>query len=95
MFIFIVNYVKGLDEVERFLPAHRAYLDRFYQSGNFIVSGRQVPRTGGIILCNAGSREEAEHITRQDPFHTNGIAEYRIIEFSPTSYTPEFEGFCR
>lgn len=71
MFIFIVNYVKGLDEVGRFLPAHRLYLEKFYQSGNFIVSGRQVPRTGGIILCNAATREEAETISRQDPFHTN------------------------
>lgn len=95
MFIFIVKYIKGLEEVERFLDAHREYLNKFYQSGDFIVSGRQVPRTGGIILCKAASREAAEKIFVQDPFHTNGIAEYQLIEFVPTGCAPAFETFCK
>jgi uncharacterized protein YciI len=45
------------------------------------VSGRKIPRDGGIILAVGGSREEIETIVREDPFVARGLAEFRIIEF--------------
>lgn len=92
MFIFILTYQKPLEEVEKFLEAHRAYLDANYQAGHFIASGRQEPRIGGIILCRAESKEKAHEILEQDPFFAHQIAKYDVIEFVPTKYA---EGFDR
>tara|TARA_R110000868_G_scaffold408330_1_gene691341 strand:+ start:484 stop:768 length:285 start_codon:yes stop_codon:yes gene_type:complete len=83
MFIIELTYKKPLDDVEKYIVAHRQFLDKFYNSNNFIASGPQVPRTGGIILAKAKSKVEVQDIIEQDPFYINSVAEYRIIEFDP------------
>ena len=45
------------------------------------VSGRKIPRDGGIILAVAKSRRDIEAIVKEDPFHAHGLADFRIIEF--------------
>ena len=90
MYIIILTYQKDLSEVEKHLEAHRAYLDRYYASGHFVVSGLQEPRKGGVILCKAGSKEEILDIIAQDPFHEHRIAAYQIIEFTPTKFSEAF-----
>lgn len=84
MFIVILTYKKPLSEVDRFLASHREYLATHYAVGDFIASGPQNPRVGGVIIMKADSREAVEAIIAEDPFHINGIADYRIVEFSPT-----------
>lgn len=54
---------------------------QYYAAGNFLVSGRQIPREGGIILALGESREEIEAIMREDPFCQRGLADCRVIEF--------------
>lgn len=93
MFIFSITYLKPVSEVEKYLPQHIDYLERHYQSGHFIASGRKVPRTGGIILCRAESREQAIAIMQKDPFYIQQIAQYELIEFIPTKFAKEFEVF--
>jgi uncharacterized protein YciI len=89
MFVLLSHYRKPLTEVDRFLGEHREFLQRHYASGHFLMSGRQEPRTGGVILAQAGSRTEITGILQEDPFHREGIAEYQIIEFFPTMAAPE------
>lgn len=91
MFLFNLTYVKPLDEIERLLPAHVAFLDAFYAGGKFLCSGRKEPRTGGVILCRCESRREAEKIRDQDPFYREGAADYEIIEFLPTKMSESFQ----
>lgn len=93
MFIFSITYFKPISEVEKYLPQHIDYLERHYQSGHFIASGRKVPRTGGIILCRAESREQAIAIMQKDPFYIQQIAQYELIEFIPTKFAKQFEVF--
>lgn len=95
MFILTLKYKKSIDEVEKNLPAHIEYLETYYNSGNFIASGRQNPRTGGIILCNADDRQQVESIIRNDPFYSYGIADYSVTEFIPTKYAAEFENLIK
>lgn len=86
MFIALVNYKKPLEEVDRFLQAHRDFLDRHYAAGNIITSGPRTPRTGGVIMIKAADRSAALAILAQDPFNINGIADYQIVEFTPTKF---------
>jgi uncharacterized protein YciI len=46
-----------------------------------LVSGRKIPRDGGIILAVGKSREQIEAIVHEDPFHKHGLADFRIIQF--------------
>jgi len=83
MFIISLTYIKPLEEVDALLEEHVTYLKEQYGLGNFLASGRKVPRTGGVILARGASREEVETIIALDPFHRHGVAEYEITEFSP------------
>lgn len=84
MFIAILTYRKPLEEVDRFLQAHREYLAEHYAAGDFIASGPQTPRIGGVIMIKAENRAAVDAIIAQDPFNINAIADYQIVEFTPT-----------
>lgn len=86
MFIVILTYKKPLSEVDKYLQAHRDYLAEHYSAGDFIASGPQNPRIGGVIMIKAADREAVNAIISQDPFNINGIADYQIVEFSPTMF---------
>ena len=86
MFIAILTYKKPLSEVDRFLAAHREYLATHYAAGDFIASGPQNPRVGGVIMIKANDRTAVEAIIAQDPFNINGIADYQIVDFTPTMF---------
>ena len=81
MFVIELTYKAALSEIDKHMKAHVAFLNEHYASGRFVVSGRKVPREGGIILATGGSREEIEALVREDPFVARGLAEFRVIEF--------------
>jgi uncharacterized protein YciI len=93
MFLIVLRYIKPLSEVDRFVGEHRAFLERHYASGIFLLSGRQEPRTGGVILAKAESRAQIETIVRSDPFNREKIAEYELIEFLPSMSSAGLEPF--
>lgn len=93
MFLVVTEYQKGVEEIERFLPAHSAFLEQYYQQKKVVFSGRRNPRVGGMILFNVGTEQEVEGILAQDPFKQNGIAAYNIMEFIPTKYDERFACF--
>jgi uncharacterized protein YciI len=81
MFVIELSYKAELSEIDAAMAAHVAFLKKYYAAGTFVVSGRKIPRDGGIILAVAESRERVEAIMREDPFCSRGLAEVRVIEF--------------
>jgi uncharacterized protein YciI len=81
MFIVELIYKADLAEIDGKMRAHMAFLKKHYAEGRFLVSGRKIPRDGGIILALAKSRDELEAIMKEDPFCKNGLADFRLIEF--------------
>jgi uncharacterized protein YciI len=81
MFVIELIYKAELSEIDANMRPHVAYLKKHYAAGRFLVSGRKVPRDGGIILAVGESREQVEAIVREDPFVSRGLADFRIIEF--------------
>lgn len=84
MFIVSITYKAPLEQIDKELTNHVEYLKQQYSAGNFIASGRIVPRTGGIIMSGVSNKEVLEDIIKQDPFYKNGLSEYNIIEFIPS-----------
>lgn len=84
MFLLLSRYLKAVDEIDRVLPEHRAFLERYYKSGLFIVSGPQEPRIGGVIVTADVPRSAIDEALAKDPFVREGISAYEIIEFKIT-----------
>src|SRR5712671_1849049 len=81
MFVIELTYTVDLTEIDAHMAAHVAFLKKYYASGNFLVSGRKIPRDGGIILAVGKSRQQIQAIIQEDPFCKGGLADVRIIEF--------------
>ena len=81
MFVIELVYKADLTEIDAHMTAHVKFLKKYYAAGNFLVSGRKVPRDGGIIVAVGESRKHIEAIVEEDPFFTHGLADFRIIEF--------------
>ena len=81
MFVIELIYKADLAVIDAHMAAHVRFLKKHYAAGNFLVSGRKIPRDGGIILAVAQSRRHIEAIIAEDPFCERGLADVRIVEF--------------
>jgi uncharacterized protein YciI len=81
VYVIELTYKVPLQEIDAHMAAHVAFLKQHYAAGNFLVSGRKIPRDGGIILAVGRSRRDIETIVEEDPFVSQGLADVRIIEF--------------
>jgi uncharacterized protein YciI len=91
VFVLLLTYTKPLDEVDALMRKHMAWVNEQYAAGRFVVSGRRVPRTGGVILARGDDREEIERIAASDPFVTGGVATVEVIQFRASQAAPGFE----
>jgi uncharacterized protein YciI len=82
-FVVEVTYRIPADQLGETLAAHRAFLQTGYDQGWLLLSGPQVPRTGGIIIARAPSRAAIEAFFLQDPYQHQQLADYRFVEFEP------------
>ncbi len=80
MFVIELIYTADLSEIDAHMKAHVAFLKKYYAAGNLLVSGRKIPRDGGIILAVGQDKQQIEAIVKEDPFHKHGLAEFRIVE---------------
>ena len=93
MFIIDLTYIVPLEELDEHMANHVKYLRKYYKKNVFVASGRKVPRSGGIILALADSKEAVEKIIKEDPFYKHNLAEFTITEFLTSQYHPELKDF--
>ena len=91
MFVIELTYKAPLAEIDAHMRAHVRFLNTYYASGTFLISGRKIPRDGGIILAVGASREQIEAIVREDPFCARGLADFRVIEFRASQHADDIE----
>ncbi|UVC07676.1 GTP cyclohydrolase [Rhizobium sp. TH2] len=84
MFILSLTYIAPLEDADKHMDAHMAWVREGYDGNFFLASGRKIPRTGGVILAR-GQREMIEDMCAADPFVIHKIAEYEIIEVAFTT----------
>lgn len=91
MFVIQLTYLVPKNEVDKYLTAHREFLDYYYKQGLLVVSGPMKPRTGGIIIAATNDRAYLESVFKQDPYYLAEIAEYQFIEFVPVKHREELK----
>jgi uncharacterized protein YciI len=74
VFVLLLTYTRPLDEVDALMRRHMAWLNEGYAAGRFLVSGRRMPRTGGVIVATGDDRDEIEALAATDPYVTGGVA---------------------
>jgi uncharacterized protein YciI len=95
MFVIELIYKADLAQIDAHMRAHVAFLKKHYAAGTFLVSGRKIPRDGGIIIALGDSREAIQAIAEQDPFYTRGLVDLRIVEFRASQLAPDMPARLR
>ena len=88
MFVLLLTYVRPLAEVDALMREHMAWLNEHYAAGRFLVSGRRIPRTGGVIVARGDDRDEIEALAATDPFVTGGVATCEVVQFRASQTAP-------
>jgi uncharacterized protein YciI len=91
VFVLVLTYVKPTEAVDALMREHVAWLREHYDAGRFVVSGRRIPRTGGVIVARGDDRGEMEEIAASDPFVTGGVATVEVIQFRASQTARGFD----
>jgi uncharacterized protein YciI len=81
LFVITLRYLVALEKIDEAMTRHVAFLDKHFAQGEFLIAGRQVPRTGGVIIARGRNREAVERMMKQDPFVKGRLASVDIVEF--------------
>lgn len=91
MFVVLLTYQVPLEQIDQAMRKHMAWLRKQYSENRFLVSGRRVPRTGGVLIAKEHDKDALPEFVESDPFVAGGLATYEIIEFnSSQSLNAEF-----
>jgi uncharacterized protein YciI len=90
MYVVSLSYRVPQDIVDFHNDAHIAWLKKAFDDGVFIAAGRKVPRTGGMLLSRT-DRATLDAALAQDPFYSNGVADFEVVEFHAARVAAGFE----
>ncbi|MEU6221640.1 YciI family protein [Streptomyces sp. NPDC047022] len=93
MFVLELTYTAPVERLDALMADHVAWLDKQYEAGVFIASGRKVPRDGGVIVAVGEDRAAIEALVATDPFAVEKVADYRIVEFLATRTSPGLNAY--
>jgi uncharacterized protein YciI len=68
-----IVYAKDPAKIAEVRPAHREYLKQLLDSGHLAISGPFTDDSGGLLVYEAETQEEAEALLRNDPFAKAGV----------------------
>lgn len=80
-FVVISEQVADPSETAKYREQHYKYIEKLKNEGKVVMSGPFVDGSGGLIILEASSRDEAESIVSEDPYFKSGVRRYTIKEW--------------
>lgn len=80
MFLIDINYKVPFEKVEPYFEPHIAFVRKYVAEETFLLTGKKVPRSGGVIVANVGNKNTLLEILKEDPFWELDLADFEIQE---------------
>jgi len=90
VFVLIARYNRPADVVDQHLDEHIAWIRRHAEAGRVLVTARQNPVVGGLIIAT-GDRAEIDEMISEDPFVVAGVSQYEVLEYDVRRTAPGLE----
>jgi uncharacterized protein YciI len=81
VFVKIEQGIVDKTTFDRYVPAHKAYVQDLIAKGHKARTGYWAEKGGGMLLFEASSLEEAKEIVAQDPLIQNSCVKYQLHEW--------------
>jgi|ECHhosMinimDraft_1075155.scaffolds.fasta_scaffold00032_7 uncharacterized protein YciI len=76
----ITSYMVKPDD--KLLAEHRKYLKEVLSKGKLKLAGRMADNTGGILLWEVNSIQEAKELALKDPYYEKGVITFVLKEWN-------------
>ncbi len=91
MYMLIVDYIKPAESVEPHIPPHGIWVKKYIDQGIFLFAGPKKSKLGGVILAKSMDKKQLMAIIAEDPYVSQDVAEYRVIDFDAKLTIPELD----
>ncbi|WP_147694149.1 YciI family protein [Vogesella mureinivorans] len=83
MFIVLLRFSDNKAQAASWLAAHRAWLERGFDDGVFLLAGSLETNQGGAMLAHQTTREQLAERLAADPFVQAGIVTTEVMSINP------------
>jgi len=84
MFVVLLKFADNEGKAGQFLEKHKAWLQRGFDDGIFLLAGSLQRSLGGAIVAHNSSMPDLQERVDADPFVAEGIVSAEILEISPS-----------
>jgi uncharacterized protein YciI len=84
MFVVMLKFSDNKSQASRFMDGHKAWINRGFDDGVFLLVGNLQPGLGGGIVAHNTSLAELQSRMNDDPFVAENVVSADILEISPS-----------
>lgn len=93
MYLIISNYVVPTTQVDPHRAQHVAWIQRYIDSGDFIMAGPRRGKIGGVIVSRSMPIDKLMKIMAEDSFVSENLVENQFVDFDAPLTAEAFKTF--
>ena len=80
----LLKFSENKSRAGDFMDGHKAWLQRGFDDGIFLLAGSLLPGLGGVIVANDVTHDALQVLVDEDPFVTANVVAAEIVEIEPS-----------
>jgi uncharacterized protein YciI len=84
MFIVLLKFAANRNKAAEFMEGHKAWLQRGFDDGVFLVAGSLQSNQGGGIVARSVSQQDLQRRIDEDPFVVEKVVGAEVIGITPS-----------
>jgi uncharacterized protein YciI len=82
MFIVLLKFAANKARAGQLMDGHKAWLERGFEDGVFLLTGSLRPGLGGAVLAHNTSLPDLQRRVDNDPFVVEGVVNAEILDIA-------------
>jgi uncharacterized protein YciI len=83
MFVILLNFADNRSSAPQHMDGHKAWIEKGFEDGVFLLAGNLEPGRGGAILAQSETLFEIQKRVNLDPFVEYKVVSAEIFEIKP------------
>ena len=84
MFVVLLKFSGNKGQAGQFMEGHKAWIERGFDDGVFLLAGGLQPGLGGGIVAHNTSLPDLQGRVNDDPFVAENVVSAEILEIAPS-----------
>ena len=93
MFLVLLEFADQRGRASELMDGHKAWLQRGFDDGVFLLSGNLQPQRGGALVAHNTSLAALQSRVADDPFVVHGVVSAQVLEIAPSRTDERLKAF--